>query len=1283
MFIFFYLALVCNLYPFCLGTGTCQLPTTVQVLQSYFNDPISKVIFTNHLGYGTQEKMDNLRQLGLLMADYKSEFSNQEDPSLINICSKVRPSTFYKHILKNPIHWKLNTELVKPEFKNSPLLDWIQIRINWAIDKQQYIKELYRQKMANVHVGAWTNSWSTPQPSVPRPKEEDEDSSSSDEPETDNSPLVKDSPGKFFSTLADEVFARGIVNVNINFSSMPNTNFRFSRFPVQTDEYNVLLSDGYNTPSVTCVETFTIKPHQLNIKQANLFTYHRYWALYYIKLLDRFIQAHMEICRAMTVHDLPFQVNMKPRNKDEDDPMVQLKQFHVPTVFQPFDEAYAKWDWIPLQGHQGSFAILKSLFPSEFIFHYSLYDLYRIMTKSTNLTQDETYIVKTIKEIANQLYANWSIMPLLPPSLLPKEDEWLPPQPFTKNNYFLWTFFVVVGRLEQLKQEVKGMVFPSDNEPPVSPKQTRREMEIDFRLHQIQVRQTGYLATSRWIMSELILDHDDDPIKKQLQKDGKWTFGDDSIPESVLYFPYEEADFDAELDMIDFVPYLQKLNFWRRISLESRQNILLLPLQKGIAFRSHGRVIADFFLKIMQYKNVRYMTYLQLFIISSGFGLYRRTPEGPEMFRPSFQGLVKIDFALLQSPKTLFNFIHVSTSKVLSYMNRETLVNQVLKVPHIHKHHVLDWEQFEQNTWKVQNLIRRHLEYNKFWLQAPHNPARVTLEERIHVYEKQYTILLFHLYDFNHQMQKHFYNEHINHLDKIISLNVQLEGWKTKLKFLLLEQIEKEADAMDIDGDPTVMPVMAKETSQSLREKIEKTTIELSMINYELPEQIRSTIWQSLLGYRKDIDIWTVICQWLKDDDLLLFQRLKNAYDNFLSRAKINEIVSQFSIPAFTMIRFLLDVQITLHRVKIIPITKSMAQQIHHAMRTKRHHLFDNQPILSSVYMVYMTFCCNNLITFAGNNSYGNDQLTFIRQLNYFGCCQKKTKKDRDKGGIQKETDQSDDDSDMEEEDELSDDEQEGGSTTDAKRTQTQIIMGLHTGKAGPMEEYPNMVIKARRKIARRYDNELRTLRCHANPPVLALNLRGLRLYYGSIEFATRASQHCPRCGDLHLFTDKNFNSGRGYMCPNCIQKTWQPSFAMQRQMFCAYCGRQHFKDVEHGLETIPMYDVFDVQEPIKILQLCHNDMPKHHGDFFTESTVPDIKLPFIDTYLKRHNNLVRSTAIAQFPMQNTIDNNLNGLKINNNGFSWIRYGLRIHMIPQPVDVWWPHPKRKLLAKKK
>jgi len=117
-------------------------------------------------------------------------------------------------------------------------------------------------------------------------------------------------------------------------------------------------------------------------------------------------------------------------------------------------------------GHQGSYAILKSLYPGEVIFNHTLYDLYLCMDKELHqlsMTSNEEYLAKTMRSVATSIYENWIIEPLLPLSLMDNED-WLPPAPFTPGNIFFWTFLVVVGRLEQLKQELPAMRFAFESD---------------------------------------------------------------------------------------------------------------------------------------------------------------------------------------------------------------------------------------------------------------------------------------------------------------------------------------------------------------------------------------------------------------------------------------------------------------------------------------------------------------------------------------------------------------------------------------------------------------------------------------------------------------------------------------------------------------------------------------------------------------------------------------------------------------------------------------------------
>lgn len=84
------------------------------------------------------------------------------------------------------------------------------------------------------------------------------------------------------------------------------------------------------------------------------------------------------------------------------------------------------------------------------------------------MTDTEEYLVRMMRSTAAVIYENWATKPLLPLSLMGNED-WLPPAPFTNGNIFLWSFFVVVGRLEQLKEELPAMRFDFETDPEVFP----------------------------------------------------------------------------------------------------------------------------------------------------------------------------------------------------------------------------------------------------------------------------------------------------------------------------------------------------------------------------------------------------------------------------------------------------------------------------------------------------------------------------------------------------------------------------------------------------------------------------------------------------------------------------------------------------------------------------------------------------------------------------------------------------------------------------------------------
>src|SRR5690606_10624995 len=98
-------------------------------------------------------------------------------------------------------------------------------------------------------------------------------------------------------------------------------------------------------------------------------------------------------------------------------------------------------------------------------------------------------------------------------------------------------------------------------------------------------------------------------------------------------------------------------------------------------------------------------------------------------------------------------------------------------------------------------------------------------------------------------------------------------------------------------------------------------------------------------------------------DDLLLLRKLYDEYENYSSKAKFEIIIKQFRIPAFTMVLYLLQIQIMLQRIKLAAIPKATTEAIHGAMRNVKHRLFADQPMRGSVFDVHISFCCNKVLT--------------------------------------------------------------------------------------------------------------------------------------------------------------------------------------------------------------------------------------------------------------------------------------------------------------------------------
>lgn len=110
------------------------------------------------------------------------------------------------------------------------------------------------------------------------------------------------------------------------------------------------------------------------------------------------------------------------------------------------------------------------------------------------------------------------------------------------------------------------------------------------------------------------------------------------------------------------------------------------------------------------------------------------------------------------------------------------------------------------------------------------------------------------------------------------------------------------------------------------------------------------------------------------------------------------------------------------------------------------------------------------------------------------------------------------------------------------------------------------------------------------------------------------------------------------------------------------------------GLQQICTLDIGDVNNPVKLLNYCFADAPKYRNDYFYNRENPSDYLVFLDSYLNRHDNLVRVNCAAYFPYQNTVRENRHKINTEANGFSWTAFGKRMNNIPQMIDIWWPSP---------
>jgi len=229
------------------------------------------------------------------------------------------------------------------------------------------------------------------------------------------------------------------------------------------------------------------------------------------------------------------------------------------------------------------------------------------------------------------------------------------------------------------------------------------------------------------------------------------------------------------------------------------------------------------------------------------------------------------------------------------------------------------------------------------------------------------------------------------------------------------------------------------------------------------------------------------------------------------------------------------------------PIDASIVTRQARAIRKKRFHLLDHEPLPDSAWVVYVTICCGRIATFADTSTYGNLAMSYDVDTKNMVCSKKVARTARVRH----------------------------------KPPDPESMVESEAEKKKKADSAEKKKARAERK-----DENL--LPC-GGQPMLPINLYGSALVFGGERYL-----FCPECGQFHTYRDAGWGRG-GYMCMGCRGKEVAPK-KLQR---CAYCERG---DRGHdliqvdviALDSDPCNEHFDpVDDPLSRYQqlyFCQTD---------------------------------------------------------------------------------------------
>jgi hypothetical protein len=333
-----------------------------------------------------------------------------------------------------------------------------------------------------------------------------------------------------------------------------------------------------------------------------------------------------------------------------------------------------------------------------------------------------------------------------------------------------------------------------------------------------------------------------------------------------------------------------------------------------------------------------------------------------------------------------------------------------------------------------------------------------------------------------------------------------------------------------------------------------------------------------------------VLVELFTTEGLHRYANLIDLYRRKVSPRELDRVLESMPLVVVTRLHFFLRLRQMVAKIQLVPLDADTTRRIGDAMRYHRFNLIAEERMPPSVYYIYLTFCCERIATFLTPNAYGHKFIVYDSLLGGYVCGKKRSKK----AGIGRtgptsalpSPDQlSCAGSPPDEGDDYVDDSVAPGPAPKKRRK-----MDSANGSVR-MQAYRWAPIKTKRKIARQVKRNDELVPC-GGLSVMAINMRGFRLSFGSDEKKRKQYQHCPACGCFHVYREANEGGYGGYMCTNCAQTLIE----RKPLLLCAYCNNEVSVEQAQRSFAYGFIDITNHRQPVSRLVLCAKHSPRSNS---------------------------------------------------------------------------------------